>query len=438
MSSVRTPGSRKSIWLWVLFDFANSLASISVAFYFSLWLVQDNKVSDIWITIPIVVSTLLLFITLPFFGGISDRIQKRMPFLRVFTLLSIVSLFFLGLVAVTNTSFTSSTLLLITILYFLFQYSYLASFSFYNSFIHDLSTSRTKEKISGLGLAAGQLGNVVGLLLILPVAQGKIPIFGATGREATFLVASLLFLIFSLPVLIFLKDKKREVTAQPVEPKGRTFGGSFKDVLRDLYEIRKYPGVLMYLITYYFFADAILTLNLFVSLYMEKVGGLGDKQKTFAAIIGLAAAVLGALLSPLLARRLKSTRLAIATLIGSWAVFIAIFAFSTNQILFMVMLALNGFAFGALFSLSRAFFSYLVPENEQGKFFGVYTLFERFASVLGPLLWSGTILAFASFGEVIKYRFAMLSLALLVAISFFTFRFVKEPQKINVEKIPEE
>lgn len=416
---------KRNVWLWAFYDFANSLAFVNVSFYFALWFVQDHKISDIWVSVPVALSTIILLFTLPAFGALSDRLRRRMPFLIIFTLLAIASLFFLGLVAIKSPSFGSSVLFLIVALYFLFQYFYQASLAFYNSFVHDFAIGRTKEKLSGLGMAAGQLGNIIGLLLIFPIAQGKIELFGAAGREGTFLIASLLFFIFSLPVLIFLKDRKQVSTAR----QAANFGKSFRETLQDLRRIKQYPGVLAYLITYYLFADAILTLQLFVSLYLEKVGGLADKQKIIASIAGLLFAVIGALLSHRIARFLKGTRSTIAIFIGLWAIFIAIFALAANQTLFMAMVVLNGFAFGVLFALSRAFYSRIVPPERQGEFFGIYVLFERFASFLGPLVWSGTILVFTSLGEATKYRFAMFSLAILVAISFFVFRFVKEPNQ---------
>ncbi|MBI2476705.1 MFS transporter [Candidatus Uhrbacteria bacterium] len=414
---------KRSIWLWASYDFANSLAFVNVSFYFTLWFVQDHNVSDIWVSVPVALSTIVLLFTLPAFGAVSDRIKRRTPFLITFSLLAIASLFLLGFTAIRSTVFTSSTLLLVVILYFLFQYFYQASLAFYSSFIHDFAIGRTKEKLSGLGMAAGQLGNIIGLLLVFPIAQGKFELLGATGRGGTFLIAALLFLLFSLPMLFFLKDRQGR---QAGESKA-SVGWSFRETLQSLRRIKQFPGVLAYLITYYLFADAILTLQLFASLYLEKVGGLDDKQKTMAFILGLLLAVIGALISPWIARRLKSTRRAVSTFIGVWAVFIGIFSFVTNPSLFMAMVGLNGFAFGILFALSRAFYSHIVPPERQGEFFGIYVLFERFASVLGPLVWSMTILVFASLGEATKYRFAMFSLAILVAISFVVFRFVREP-----------
>ena len=270
---------KKRIWLWSLYDFANSLAFINVSFYFVLWFVSDLKGSSIWVSIPVALSTIVLFFTLPALGAFSDKIRRRMPFLIVFSLCAIVSLFLLGFLAVKTNALSQPVLIGIVILYFLFQYFYQAALAFYNPFIDDLSVGKTKEFISGIGMAAGQVGNIIGLLLVFPIAQGKFSFLGLSGRSSTFLVGAILFLIFSLPVFIFLKDRSSKTEVGFEKQK---LGKSFKETLKDLKNIRQYPGVLSYLISYYLFSDAILTLQLFASLYLEKVGGLADKQKTIA------------------------------------------------------------------------------------------------------------------------------------------------------------
>lgn len=174
-----------------------------------------------------------------------------------------------------------------------------------------------------------------------------------------------------------------------------------------------------------------LTLQLFGTFYLDVVGKLNDKQKIIAALVGLGFGVIGAFISPIVARWLKSTKKAIATFIGLWAIFLALLAVVSTPLMFMILAILNGFAFGSLFALSRAYYSNITPKDKQAELFSIYVLFEKAASILGPLVWSLTVLSFASYG-LAKYRFAMFSLAILVAISFIIFRYAKTPQ---VEKV---
>ncbi len=413
-----------------MYDFANSLGNITLAFYFILWFVADLGGADIWISVALAGATIVMFFTLPVFGAISDRLRRKMPFLRVFTILAIISLLALGIVAGQTSTLTFSSGILIIGLYFFFQYFYQGSFAFYHSFLPDLAVSRSLEKISGFGVAAGQLGNVIGLAVALPFASGTFSLFGFSGRPATFLIAAISFFVFVLPTLVRLKDKDRlaqvDSAANGAGPRA-TFGKSFKETIADIRHIKKYPGVLTYLISYYFFADASLTFLLFGSLYLEIVAGLNDAQKTMVGIISLAFTVLGALLAERMMKKLGGPKKGLSFFIIFEAVLLGILALSAHKIIFMAMMILNGFAFGALFALSRAFYSKLIPQGQQAKFFGIYVLFERSASILGPLVWSLTIIIFAFLGNVVRYRLAMFSLAIMLLISYIIFRFVKEP-----------
>jgi UMF1 family MFS transporter len=404
---------RRNFSLWILYDFANSLALINVAFYFSLWLVSDHGFSDFWVSIATALSTLVLLFFLPFLGHISDRLGKRKLFLNQFSLLAILSLGIMGWITM-KVPFSTEVGFVVVLFYFLFQFFYQGSLTFYNAYIQDLRDQKTAHQISGTGMAFGQLGNIVGILLLLPIAEGTFEIFGETGRGATFFAAAVLFLIFALPTLLFLKEGK---PTQSLE-KNFTYKSSFKKVL-------KTPGVLCYLLSYYFFADAILTLQLFLGLYLEEVAGMDDKQKGMTLVLALLCGMLSAWFAPRLARWLKGVHRTIGLLILFWAILLALFAFAQTAWTFYLLLVLNGIAYGALFALSRSYYSEITPKDNQAEFFSIYVLFERAASILGPLIWSCTVLLFTDHGPN-RYRYAMVSLALLVSISYLIYR--KLPQ----------
>jgi len=394
-------------WLWGLYDFANSLANITISFYFVLWFVSDLGGEDILVSGAVALTTVFLLCVQPFLGAVADRSGKRLLFFRWSSVLCAILLATLGIVALSQPEPRMISKGLVILCFAGFQLFYQSSLAFYSSFIDDVSARKTKEGVSGLGMALGQLGNIVGLIVMLPVAENF-------GRSSVFLVAAGLFLIASLPTLIFLKESPSPRTA--VMP-------SWKSTW---IKLRQQPNVLRYLVTYYFFADAVLTLQLFVALYLQEVGGLSDKMKTLTMVVGLLFAVIGALFSARFARRLKSTKRAISWLIALWVVFLVALAVSSSTAMFIVVTILNGAAFGALFALSRAYYAQLIPKHEYGEFFGIYVLFERASSVLGPLVWSAVIAGFA-FAGTDRYRYAMFSLAAIVAISYFCLRTVKEP-----------
>ncbi|HYC34261.1 MAG TPA: MFS transporter, partial [Candidatus Paceibacterota bacterium] len=121
--------NNKRIGLWLLYDFANSLAFANLSFYFTLWLVEDRNFSDMWVSIPAALATVCLLLTIPHFGSLSDRTGKRMVFLRTFSWLSIACLFLIGLTALLSES--KVMVAVVVVLYFCFLYFYQSSLVFY-------------------------------------------------------------------------------------------------------------------------------------------------------------------------------------------------------------------------------------------------------------------------------------------------------------------
>lgn len=397
---------KKRFWLWAFYDFANSLAFMMVSFYFSLWFVGDLRGPDYWISTVVAFTTIVLIFTLPALGKWSDRLQRRMPFLRATTLLASATLFLLGIVGMEVETPTTITLITVITLYALFQYIYQASIGFYAAFMRDISSERSVEKAAGIGLALGQLGNILAILIALPLVT-------YFDRPSTFVAGGVLFVVFSLPTLLFLKDEVQERKVEHAVAKK-----SFIDSLESFRRLKYEPNVFRYLIAYYFFADALLTMQLFLTLYLREVGGFSDSVISGALVLGIVAAILGGIGSARFAQRCGGSKRAISSLIVIWTLFLLALALSQSTALLIVVTILNGAAFGLLFSLSRAFYSEITPVHHQGEFFGLYVLFERASSIIGPLLWSGTLLLFSSYG-IDRYRFAMASLAGMVAISYF-------------------
>jgi UMF1 family MFS transporter len=50
-----------------------------------------------------------------------------------------------------------------------------------------------------------------------------------------------------------------------------------------------------------------------------------------------------------------------------------------------------GMVQGGTQALSRSLFATLIPAHKSGEFFGFYSVFEKFSSIFGPLLFSVTI-----------------------------------------------
>jgi UMF1 family MFS transporter len=80
---------------------------------------------------------------------------------------------------------------------------------------------------------------------------------------------------------------------------------------------------------------------------------------------------------------------------------------------FMLLAAMVATVQGGTQALSRSLFASLVPTHKSGEFFGFYSVFEKFASIFGPLLFSLTIAKTGS------SRHAILSVIVFFALGAF-------------------
>src|ERR1044071_2206942 len=74
---------------WALYDFANTIFSMNVAtLYFSVWLIADLHASNTVYALGNGISSLLVVISVPLLGAISDARRRRKPWVVWFTLIS--------------------------------------------------------------------------------------------------------------------------------------------------------------------------------------------------------------------------------------------------------------------------------------------------------------------------------------------------------------
>ena len=85
--SVRAPWHERASW--ALYDFANTIFSMNVAtLYFAVWLIADLGASNTAYAIGNGVSSLLVVISVPLLGALSDARGRRKPWVVGFTVLS--------------------------------------------------------------------------------------------------------------------------------------------------------------------------------------------------------------------------------------------------------------------------------------------------------------------------------------------------------------
>ena len=399
--------NKKSLFSWLLFDLANTVyAFIIPGLYFSVWLVSEKGWTDQQLGLATSTAMVIVAILGPWIGRKSDSSQGKKEILLLMTLICIISTFLLGTFSVEA-----------SVLLFIFS---LIGFNLgsvvYDALLVSVSNEENRGKISGLGVAFGYTGSLIGFgvaTLLQNMGYSYIEIFKSV---------AILFLIFSLPAFIFIEekitsDKKIKINIL----------NSLSVVINSWKHSRQYKGLTRFLVGRFFYADAINTLiSGLLAVYLVEEVGLTPADSQSILALAIVVSIIGGYIFGK-AADLYGPRKLILISIFCWMISLtlAIIATEFDQLwLIYVTGVLGGFNIGGIFAVDRVFMTRLSPEKHLGEFYGLYSTVGRFATILGPILW-GLIVNSLGLGRNV----AMGSLILLLAISYYIIQGVSDSVK---------
>jgi len=409
---------KNQLFIWALYDFANSFALITFFLYYSQWLVVDKGVSDFWFNMTFVGSSLLFLLTVPVAGQVADKIGINLPGLRKTTFLSAFFFFLTGLIA----SVWPDYYIISIITFSLATYLYLFCFTYYNPLLKDVAEPRHQGLASGWGQFGNWLGEITGLLVALPFAAGTFHLWGQTGRTQTLIPAAILFLIFALPMLLFFKEShpRNEVTVK--------VQAEFKSIWRSFVKLCQSPGLGLFFLSYFFFNDAVTTASNNFPIYVEKLFGVSDSVKSFVLMGILIASAIGAPISGLIADRIGQKK-ALLWVLGGWIVIFPLMAIAHNFTFFIFVVIAMGLWFGAVWTVTRSYLMSITPPAMINQSFTYYTLMERLATFIGPISW-GLIVVYTPKADALNYRLAAVMMAIFVLIGII---FARNLPEVNAD-----
>src|SRR3989338_4863761 len=187
----------KRILAWASYDLANTIFSaLFVTFFFPFYIKNFLGGNELQIGIVFGSSMLLVAIIVPVLGSISDKLQRRMPFIIFFTIACCIFTFlvaFAGLYAA-------------LIFGFIANYCYHGALTMYNALLPSVSSKEKLCHASGIGVAMGYAGTLISLAIAYPLLQ----YFGwetLNGAKAMIAISVILFFAFSLVLFISIKEK---------------------------------------------------------------------------------------------------------------------------------------------------------------------------------------------------------------------------------------
>ena len=421
-------------WCWILFDFANTIFSLNIlSLYFALWVTSDLHGGEYLYTPAFSLSMVAVALVSPVLGNLADRYGNK-KFLILFTLLCVGATASLSL---------SREVLPALALFVVANFSYQIGLVFYNSLLPTVSTPENQGRVSGLGISLGYVGAILGMYLIYPFVEpavyGKLPTWlqafvgpllvqdltlaTGTHRVNAFLPSAILFLVFSFPLFLGVREHPRVRIR-------RSEGPVLREIWATLRSLRGQRDLALFLLANFLYLDVIHTVILVMAIYAEKAIGFSSQgainlliaTSTVAAI--LASYIWGWLCDR---RPLKGVMLWV---LGTWIGTLILALGITSQREFYAVGVLAGAGLGGVWVVSRLCLLALAPPDRIGEYFGLYGVTGKVAAVVGPLVWSGMLLLFSS-REDLKYRAAIAALLLLLGMALVIFSRVRIPEGVR-------
>lgn len=326
-------------------------------------------------------SVALIALVSPILGAIADFTGIRKRLLLLFMLIGVSSSAAMVLIQ-------QGDVVLAATLFVVGNIGVSGSTVFYDSLLPYVARPSESDRVSAAGFALGYLGG--GALLLLNLAWILRPeTFGfadtVAASKAAFASVAVWWLIFSLPLFRKVSEPLRQLDAGE-RANMSVLEAAFGRLRRTFQEIRRYRHAFLLFIAMLLYQDGIQTIIRMATVIGAEIGI--DLNAQIAALVmvqflGIPFAFLfGSLGVRIGTKRALFIALSVYTLTAVLGYFM------TTALHFFLLAGLVGTVQGGAQALSRALFARLIPATKASEFFGSYAISERFATVLGPLVFT--------------------------------------------------
>jgi UMF1 family MFS transporter len=324
-------------------------------------------------------SVALIAITAPVLGAIADYTGLKKRLLFCFMVIGVVSC--AAMAAIDRGGWQFAALLFVV-----GNIGVSGSTVFYDSLLPHVARREETDRVSAAGFAMGYVAG--GILLLINLAWILRPqTFGfadaASATKAAFVSVAIWWLLFSIPIFRTVPEPRVELDA--AEKPDSWLTGSFARLGRTFREIRKYKNAFLMFLAMLLYQDGIQTMIRMAGIYAAEVG-IGQEAQIGAFILVQFVGIPFAFLFGALGTRIGTKR-AIMIALAVYTVTAIVGYFMDSVTDFYILAGLVGTVQGGAQALSRALFARLIPQNKTSEFFGFFAVAERFATVLGPLVF---------------------------------------------------
>jgi MFS transporter, UMF1 family len=375
--------SRRAIWGWAVYDWANSAFTTTVmAVFFPILYKQywshgiDVNLSTFRLGVGNAAASLIVALMAPVLGAVADAGGHRKRMLIGFTYLGVLLTASLALIP-------QGRWLLAIVVYAAGVVGYSGSVAFYDSLLPWVASPRRLDQVSSLGYGLGYLGG--GLLLAVNVVMTLKPgLFGLADSvqaiRAAYVSVALWWGLFALLTFAWVPSDAR----QRHPSFGRQMAEGWRKVLSTLGKIRRHKTLFTFLLAYWCYIDGVDTIIRMAVDFGMSIGFQRDdliKALLITQFVGFPAAILyGQLGRRWGVKRAIYLALAVYMAVTVWG------AFMRRPTEFYILAAVIGLVQGGIQALSRSYYARLIPPANCAEFYGFYNMLGKFAAIMGPIL----------------------------------------------------
>lgn len=367
--------SKKELFGWAMFDFANSsfttvIVTVVFSAYFVSHVVGDPLRGVKYWAWGLALSNLLVIIAGPLFGAIADFSGTKKKFLFVTYIVCVLFTALLFFVREGNVLFG-------LIIFIIANLGFSAGENFCSAFLPEIAEQKDMGKISGYGWALGYVGGLLSLLLCLALYElwGK----GELQIRISFVLTALFFLLSAVPTFLWLNERKQNIRRPPGKSYLLIGYSRMADTFKNLGAFRE---LIKFLAAFFLYSCGIATVISFSAIYSEQVMGFTKIETLlFFIIVQVSASVgsfsFGFIEDKIGAKTTVSIALIIwlAVILGAW--------WAPSKTFFWFVGNLAGLAIGSSQSSSRAMVALFSPPSKSGEFFGLWGLSGKLAAIVG-------------------------------------------------------
>jgi UMF1 family MFS transporter len=395
----KTALHRPELRAWAMYDWANSaMATTVIAALFPIYFskVAGATLAPVEATrrfaIATTASLLVVAILSPLLGAIADYAAAKKRFLALF----------MGIGATATAlmfEIHRGEWLLAAALFVLGNIGLMGSLVFYDSLLPHVAREGEIDRLSTAGYALGYVGG--GILLALNLAWIQKPAwFGLPSgphlaeAQATlparlaFLSVALWWLLFSIPLFVRVREPEQRLEVD--ETHGMNPARvALTRISETFHELRGYRQALLMLVAFLIYSDGIGTIIRMATSYGTEIG-IGEGALIGAILMVQFVGIPFSFLFGALASRIGAKRSIFLSLLVYAAISVLAY-FMRTAAQFFALAFLVGTVQGGSQALSRSLFASMIPKHKSAEFFGLFSVFEKVAGILGPATFALTI-----------------------------------------------